>query len=107
MNVSPQNLLNSCFRTVLVSFLHRRHKDVIHFKIYNNGECFNIYGEDEFASVPELIQFYRSGEGDFLDDNREPVDLIQPLHVQTSAAPLQQERLVCYCVFEIFSSPKS
>ena len=80
---------------------------MIHFKIYNNGECFNIYGEDEFASVPELIQFYRSGEGDFLDDNREPVDLIQPLHVQTSAAPLQQERLVCYCVFEIFSSPKS
>lgn len=67
---------------------------MIHFKIFNNGECFNIYGEDEFASVPELIQFYRNGEGEFFDDNREPVNLNQPLHVQTSAAPLQQERFV-------------
>eukprot|EP00112_Aurelia_sp_Birch-Aquarium-sp1_P024552 Seg782.13 transcript_id=Seg782.13/GoldUCD/mRNA.D3Y31 product="Tyrosine-protein phosphatase non-receptor type 11" protein_id=Seg782.13/GoldUCD/D3Y31 len=76
----------------------RRHKEVIHFKIFNNGECFNIYGEDEFASVPELIQFYRNGEGEFFDDNREPVNLNQPLHVQTSAAPLQQERWFYGCI---------
>ena len=67
-------------------------KGVCHYKIYNDGECFNLYGEDGFASVPELIDYYRVNEGEFLDENGENVDLNEPLVLETSAAPLQQER---------------
>ena len=51
-----------------------------------------MYGGDGFASVPELIDYYRNHDGEFLDENDENIDLLEPLIVETSAYPLQQER---------------
>ncbi|XP_065061123.1 tyrosine-protein phosphatase corkscrew-like isoform X1 [Rhopilema esculentum] len=76
----------------------RRKDKVFHYKINNDGECFNLYGEDGFASVPELIDYYRNNDGIFLDENGENVDLINPLFVETSGASLQQERWFYGCI---------
>ena len=72
--------------------LLRRRERIEHFKIYNNGECFTLFEDDGFASVPELIDYYRAHGGEFPDRNGENVDLLDPLIIETSAYPLQQER---------------
>lgn len=80
-----------------VWILHLRRRDKIeHFKIYNNGECFSFYDDDGFASVPELIDHYRTNDGEFSDENGENIDLLAPLLVETSECPLQQERYLIH-----------
>ena len=83
------------FTTLLPTF--RRRDKIQHYKIQNNGECFSLYGNDGFASVPELIDYYRSHDGEFSDENGVNIDLIKPLIVETSAFPLQQERYIVIC----------
>eukprot|EP00794_Sanderia_malayensis_P014896 gene14896-16442_t len=75
-----------------------RKKGVFHYKIQNDGECFNLYGEDGFASVPELLDNYRNQEGEFLDENGEEVYLADPLMMETSSPPLQQEKWFYGCI---------
>ena len=58
----------------------RRDDTVWHFKIHNlDGESFELYNDDGFASVPDLIQYYQENPAQFKDKDNKPIELLQPL----------------------------
>lgn len=57
----------------------RRRNEINHYKIYNDGESFELYENDGFASVPDLIDYYRRHPDQFKDKQSRIVELGEPL----------------------------
>jgi len=57
----------------------RRDVAVWHFKILNDGESFALYADDGFASVPDLIQYYKENQAQFVDKDNKAIELKLPL----------------------------
>ena len=70
----------------------RRKDKIYHYRISNDDDSFSIFPSDGFASVPELIEHYKGHPKDFIDENGEAVYLSEPLVLETSHPPLQQEK---------------
>lgn len=56
----------------------RRGQDVTHIKIQNNGDFFDLYGGEKFATLPELVQYYME-TGELREKNGQVIELKQPL----------------------------
>lgn len=70
----------------------RRRNDINHYKIYNDGESFELYNGDGFASVPDLIDYYRRNPDKFVDKEKKIVELVEPLITEDDLGPvLDQE----------------
>jgi len=70
----------------------RRRNDINHYKIYNDGESFELYDGDGFASVPDLIDYYRRNPDNFVDKDHRIVELTEPLIMEDDLGPvLDQE----------------
>jgi len=70
----------------------RRRNDVWHFRIYNDGESFELYENDGFASVPDMIEFYRSNPAKFIDKERKSVELTEPVLDESEDPGLEHEK---------------
>ena len=67
-----------------------RHKgSVVHIKIQNTGEVYDLYGGEQFATLMELIDFYKDGEKLRLQ-NGEFIRFTQPFY--SSATRYRSER---------------
>ena len=75
-----------------ISFFRRRN-DINHFKIYNDGESFELYDGDGFASVPDLIDYYRKNPDKFVDKDNRFVELVEPLIMEDDLGPLLDQEL--------------
>ena len=41
----------------------RRNGKIIHVKIQNAGDCYDLFGGEQFASLHKLVEHYSNGEG--------------------------------------------
>lgn len=71
----------------------RRRDTVWHFKIHNDGESFELYPTDGFASVPDLIQYYIENPAQFTDKENKVIYLKEPLlQADVEDSGLDQEK---------------
>ncbi|XP_058824879.1 tyrosine-protein phosphatase corkscrew isoform X2 [Topomyia yanbarensis] len=57
----------------------RRGQEVTHIKIQNNGDFFDLYGGEKFATLSELVQYYMENGGQLREKNGQIIELKQPL----------------------------
>lgn len=57
----------------------RRGKEVTHIKIQNNGDFFDLFGGEKFATLSELVQYYMENGGQLKEKNGQIIELKQPL----------------------------
>ncbi|KAK3104544.1 hypothetical protein FSP39_004620 [Pinctada imbricata] len=57
----------------------RSRGDVIHIKIQNKGDYYDLYGGDKFATLSELVKYYMDGRESIKEKNGDPVDLKYPV----------------------------
>ncbi|CAO1422496.1 unnamed protein product [Diamesa hyperborea] len=59
----------------------RRGQEVTHIKIQNNGDFFDLYGGEKFATLSELVQYYMENPGQLREKkNGAVIELKQPMH---------------------------
>lgn len=58
----------------------RRGSEVTHIKIQNNGEFLDLYGGEKFATLSELVQYYRENQGHLREKNGNVIRLETPLN---------------------------
>ncbi|KAK3105116.1 hypothetical protein FSP39_017556 [Pinctada imbricata] len=58
----------------------RRNKEVTHIKIQNNGEFYDLYGGEKFATLAELVQYYMENQGQLKEKNGDIIELRYPLN---------------------------
>lgn len=57
----------------------RRGNEVTHIKIQNNGDFFDLYGGEKFATLAELVQYYSENGGQLKEKNGDCIELRTPL----------------------------
>lgn len=57
----------------------RRNGRVTHIKIRNSGDCYDLYGGEQFATLSELVQYYMETPGQLKEKNGEVITLEYPL----------------------------
>lgn len=57
---------------------------MIHIKIQNRGEGYDLFGGEMFATLPQLVDYYSNGEGRFLlkEKSGNPILLNKPFPAQ-------------------------
>lgn len=50
-----------------------------HIKIQNNGDFFDLYGGEKFATLSELVQYYMENSDQLKEKNGQIIELKQPL----------------------------
>lgn len=58
----------------------RRGNEVTHIKIQNNGEYYDLYGGEKFATLAELVQYYMENQGQLKEKNGVVIELKYPLN---------------------------
>ncbi|XP_048777543.1 tyrosine-protein phosphatase non-receptor type 11-like isoform X1 [Ostrea edulis] len=58
----------------------RRKTEVTHIKIQNNGEYYDLYGGEKFATLAELVQYYMENQGQLKERNGVVIELKYPLN---------------------------
>lgn len=58
----------------------RRNTEVTHIKIQNNGEYYDLYGGEKFATLAELVQYYMENQGQLKEKNGVVIELKYPLN---------------------------
>lgn len=51
-----------------------------HIKIQNNGEYYDLYGGEKFATLAELVQYYMENQGQLKERNGVVIELKYPLN---------------------------
>eukprot|EP00051_Salpingoeca_urceolata_P027275 m.480763 g.480763 ORF g.480763 m.480763 type:complete len:590 (+) comp21939_c0_seq1:90-1859(+) len=57
----------------------RRGQEVTHIKIQNSGDYYDLYGGEKFATLSELVQFYKENHGQLREKTGEVIELKHPL----------------------------
>lgn len=58
----------------------RRNGQVTHIKIQNNGDFFDLYGGEKFATLSELVEHYMENRGQLREKNGDVIELRYPLN---------------------------
>ncbi|CAG9813951.1 unnamed protein product [Phaedon cochleariae] len=58
----------------------RRNGEVIHIKIQNSGDFYDLYGGEKFATLSELVQYYMEKQGQLKEKNGDIIELRYPLN---------------------------
>ena len=53
---------------------------VTHIKIQNQGDYYDLYGGEKFATLAELVQHYMENQGPLKEKNGEVIELKYPLY---------------------------
>lgn len=62
--------------------IFRRGNDVTHVRIQNQGDFYDLYGGEKFASLAELVQYYIENPGQLREKNGVVIELKQPLNCE-------------------------
>ena len=57
----------------------RRGSEVTHIRIQNQGDFYDLFGGEKFATLAELVQFYMENTGQLREKNGEVIELKFPL----------------------------
>lgn len=57
----------------------RRGSEVTHIKIQNSGDFYDLYGGEKFATLSELVDYYRAGGGELKEKDGNIIQLLNPL----------------------------
>lgn len=60
----------------------RRCDEVTHIRIQNQGDFYDLYGGEKFASLSELIQYYTENPGQLKEKNGLLIELKLPLYCE-------------------------
>lgn len=77
--VSPATSRCLSSRTCARSPDNRRGTEVTHIKIQNTGDYYDLYGGEKFATLSELVQYYRESDGQLKEKNGETIQMRHPL----------------------------
>ena len=58
----------------------RRGNEVTHVRIQNQGDFYDLYGGEKFATLAELIQYYTENPGQLREKNGCVIELKTPLN---------------------------
>ncbi|KAL3862311.1 hypothetical protein ACJMK2_008289 [Sinanodonta woodiana] len=58
----------------------RRNGEVTHIKIQNQGDFYDLYGGEKFATLPELVQYYMEKQGTLKEKNGDVIELKYPIN---------------------------
>ena len=61
---------------------YRRGNEVTHVRIQNQGEFYDLYGGEKFASLAELVQYYLENPGQLREKNGVLIELKQALNCE-------------------------
>jgi len=64
---------------VLNGLATSRKHDVLHVKIQNTGDYYDLYGGEKFANLSELISYYTQEQHTLKEKNGEDIELREPL----------------------------
>lgn len=53
-----------------------------HVRIQNQGDFYDLYGGEKFASLAELVQYYIENPGQLREKNGVVIELKQPLNCE-------------------------
>lgn len=59
----------------------RRQDSFAHIRIQNTGDFLSIHGGEKFATLTELVNYYRENRGQLTEKNGATIDLLYPLFV--------------------------
>ena len=62
------------------SYTYRQGNDVVHIKVQNTGDYYDLYGGERFATLEKLVNFYVENPGSLRDNKKGNIDLISPLN---------------------------
>lgn len=51
----------------------------MHIKIHNDGDFYDLYGGEKFATLADLVQYYVEQEGVLREKNGDVIELKEPL----------------------------
>ena len=57
----------------------RRGSEVTHIRIQNQGDYYDLFGGEKFATLAELVQYYMENTGQLREKNGEVIELKYPL----------------------------
>ena len=60
--------------------LCRRNGEVTHIKIQNQGDFYDLYGGEKFATLAELVQHYTVHDTEMKEKNGQIIQLKYPLY---------------------------
>ena len=60
----------------------RRGSDVTHIRIQNQGDFYDLYGGEKFATLSELVQYYTENPGQLREKNGTLIELKIPLNCE-------------------------
>ncbi|KAK2193788.1 hypothetical protein NP493_5g05018 [Ridgeia piscesae] len=85
---------------------------VTHIRIQNTGECYDLYGGEQFATLTELVQHYMENWGELKEKQGKTIQLEHPLWFHAKIPGKTAESLLTekgrngsYLVRESFSKP--
>ncbi len=64
----------------------RRDDGVTHIRIQNTGDFLDLYGGEKFATLSELVDYYRENQGQLKEKNGSIIELKYPLFCQDPIA---------------------
>ena len=64
----------------MIFFVDRRNEEVMHIKIQNSGEYYDLYGGEKFATLSELVQYYMEFQDRLREKNGEVIELKYPFN---------------------------
>ena len=56
----------------------RRGSEVTHIRIQNQGDYYDLFGGEKFATLAELVQYYMENTGQLREKNGEIIELRYP-----------------------------
>ena len=66
--------------TACITYSARRKDEVTHIKIQNQGDFYDLYGGEKFATLAELVQYYTKSQGELKEKNGQVIHLKYPLY---------------------------
>lgn len=65
-----------------VSVYRAAAREVTHIRVQNQGDFYDLYGGEKFATLSELIVYYTDNPGTLKEKNGEVIDLKMPLNCE-------------------------
>lgn len=60
----------------------RRENEVTHIRIQNQGDYYDLYGGEKFATLAELVQYYTENPGQLKERSGTIIELMQPVYCE-------------------------
>ena len=86
----------------ILSFFYRHNGAVIHIKIQNTGEFYDVDGGDQFATLPDLVEYYMEHPEKLKRKNGDFIKLKYPLLCADSLGQRFEKFSRYRCIYTVY-----